>query len=105
MDEHLGDNCYNCPVVAYYPEVIAANCHELQNIRFLYDYVDIHRHKDFVKKIGAILARIWPDITRPEAVSYTHLTGALMSQTTFLQGESIPGIAHLLELSSGEEGQ
>lgn len=25
-------------------------------------------------------------------------TGALMSQTTFLQGESIPGIAHLLEL-------
>ena len=66
VDEHLGDNCYNCPVVAYYPEVIAANCHELQNIRFLYDYVDIHRHKDFVKKIGAILARIWPDITRPE---------------------------------------
>ncbi len=27
-------------------------------------------------------------------------TGALMSQTTFLQGESIPGIAHLVELSS-----
>ena len=23
-------------------------------------------------------------------------TGALMSQTTFLQGESIPGIAHLI---------
>ncbi|WP_367925957.1 hypothetical protein [uncultured Ruthenibacterium sp.] len=30
-------------------------------------------------------------------------TGALMSQTTFLQGESIPGIAHLLELSSEQE--
>ena len=28
-------------------------------------------------------------------------TGALMSQTTFLQGESIPGIAHMIELSSG----
>lgn len=27
-------------------------------------------------------------------------TGALMSQTTFLQGESIPGIAHLVELSA-----
>ena len=25
IDEHLGDNHYNCPVVAYYPEVIAAN--------------------------------------------------------------------------------
>ena len=66
VDEHLGDNCYNCPVVAYYPEVIAANCHEIQDIRFLYDYVGIHRRKDFVKKIGAILAKTWPDITRPE---------------------------------------
>ena len=27
-------------------------------------------------------------------------TGALMSQTTFLQGESIPGVAHLVELSA-----
>lgn len=31
-------------------------------------------------------------------------TGALMSQTTFLQGESIPAIAHLVELSA-ERGQ
>ena len=27
-------------------------------------------------------------------------TGALMSQTTFLQGESIPGIAHAVELGA-----
>ena len=25
LDEGLGDNHYNCPVVAYYPEVIGAN--------------------------------------------------------------------------------
>lgn len=31
-------------------------------------------------------------------------TGALMSQTTFLQGESIPGIAHCVELGSPEQG-
>ena len=31
-------------------------------------------------------------------------TGALMSQTTFLQGESIPGIAHCVELA-GEESE
>ena len=30
FDEGLGDNHYNCPVVAYYPEVLAANCHELE---------------------------------------------------------------------------
>ena len=27
-------------------------------------------------------------------------TGALMSQTTYLQGESIPGIAHAVELAA-----
>ncbi len=32
-------------------------------------------------------------------------TGALMSKTTFLQGESIPGVAHLVELSAKEDGQ
>ncbi|MEG0770085.1 MAG: acyl-CoA dehydratase activase [Ruthenibacterium sp.] len=55
VDEHLGDNHYNCPVVAYYPEVVAANCHELAGIKFIYDYVGIHRPEDFIKKIGAIL--------------------------------------------------
>ncbi|MBQ5754913.1 MAG: stage V sporulation protein AD [Oscillospiraceae bacterium] len=30
-------------------------------------------------------------------------TGALMSQTTFLQGQSIPGVAHLVELAAPEE--
>ena len=30
-------------------------------------------------------------------------TGALMSQTTFLQGESIPSIAHCVELERGED--
>ena len=25
LDEELGDNHYNCPVVAYYPEVLGAN--------------------------------------------------------------------------------
>ena len=30
LDEHLGDNHYNCPVVAYYPEVLEGNCPELK---------------------------------------------------------------------------
>ena len=31
-------------------------------------------------------------------------TGALMSQTTFLQKESIPAVAHLVELAAPEKG-
>ena len=35
VDEHLGDNHYNCPVVAYYPEVLVGNCPELENTKFI----------------------------------------------------------------------
>ncbi len=66
VDEGHGDNCYNCPVVAYYPEVIAANCRELTGTRFIYDYVGIHRRRDFPKKMTAILRKYWPDITHGE---------------------------------------
>ncbi len=34
-DEGIGDNHYNCPVVAYYPELIAANVPSLKQTRFL----------------------------------------------------------------------
>jgi len=66
LDEGLGDNHYNCPVVAYYPEVIAGNCPEVRDTKFIYDYVGIHRPKDFVKKIHTVLQRHWPDIRRDE---------------------------------------
>ncbi|MCI8329798.1 MAG: 2-hydroxyglutaryl-CoA dehydratase [Oscillibacter sp.] len=66
LDEGLGDNHYNCPVVAYYPEVIAGNCPEARETRFIYDYVGLHRPKDFTKKIHAILRRHFPDISRGE---------------------------------------
>ena len=55
FDEHLGDNHYNCPVVAYYPEVIAANTAALKGKNFIHEYVGIHRKKDFPKKILNIL--------------------------------------------------
>ncbi len=66
IDEGLGQNHYNCPVVAYYPEVLAGNCPELANTRFIYDYVGIHRPRDFEKKIHHILNRYYPDITAKE---------------------------------------
>ena len=61
LDEGLGDNHYNCPVVAYYPEVIAGNCPELAGTKFIYDYLGIHRPKDFVKTMTRVLQREFPD--------------------------------------------
>ena len=66
LDEGLGDNHYNCPVVAYYPEVIAGNCPEIKGTRFIYDYVGPHRPKDFTRKMYDILSREFPDIKRGE---------------------------------------
>ena len=68
VDEGLGDNHYNCPVVAYYPEVIAGNCPEVQEggTKFIYDYVGIHRPKDFSRKIFEILRKTFPDLTKQE---------------------------------------
>ena len=57
FDEHLGDNHYNCPVVAYYPEVIVSNMKSVKQVKFIKDYVGIHRRKDFPGKICAILQR------------------------------------------------
>ena len=66
IDEHLGDNHYNCPVVAYYPEVLAGNCPELANTTFIYDYLDLARRKDFTKKFPAVLDKYFPGLSKAE---------------------------------------
>ena len=54
-DEGIGDNHYNCPVVAYYPELLAANVPALQKTKFLDPYVGLWRHKDCVKRLSELL--------------------------------------------------
>ncbi len=66
IDEKLGDNNYNCPVVAYYPEVIRSNVGELKKLNFLSDYVGLHRPKDFAKKIYGILSAKFDGIAQSE---------------------------------------
>ena len=66
LDEHLGDNHYNCPVVAYYPEVLAGNCSELVSVKFIYDYIGLHRPKDFINKAYAAISAHFPDISKAE---------------------------------------
>lgn len=66
INEGLGDNHYNCPVVAYYPEVIQANMTEMKKTPFIYDYIGIHRPKDFTKKMTQILRNTFKDIQGKE---------------------------------------
>ncbi len=45
VDEGGGDNHYNCPVVAYYSELLSGNTEELKNIKFMYPYLNINDKK------------------------------------------------------------
>lgn len=62
FNEGLGDNHYNCPVVAYYPEVLEANVKALRDVKFIYEYLGIHRRKDFTKKFHAVLEKYFGKI-------------------------------------------
>lgn len=66
LDEGLGDNHYNCPVVAYYPEVLDANIAALKNTKFIYDYVGLHKRKSFPKKMTEILSKYFDGISLSE---------------------------------------
>ena len=64
FNEKLGDNHYNCPVVAYYPEVIDANVTRLRQTKFIKDYIGVHRPKDFAVKIFEILSKYFDGIDK-----------------------------------------
>ena len=54
VDEHLGDNHYNCPVVAYYPEVLSGN---IADNHMICDFIDISNYKEFKKRFPCILKK------------------------------------------------
>jgi len=58
IQDSSADNCYNCPVVAYYSEVIQGNMPDVSKVTYIYDYIGIHRPKDFPKKMHKILVNI-----------------------------------------------
>ena len=49
MDEKMSSNHYNCPVVAYYSELLHGNVEELRGTKFMYPYLNITDRKQLVK--------------------------------------------------------
>ncbi len=60
------DNHYNCPVVAYYSELLAGNMDSLKGKRFWYPYLDINSRKNLCTGLAAMFAADHPDITKKE---------------------------------------
>ncbi|MEG0895567.1 MAG: acyl-CoA dehydratase activase-related protein, partial [Oscillospiraceae bacterium] len=66
FDEGKGDNYYNCPIVAYYSELLKRNIPALDKANFMYPYFGLHRRNDFVKFAYKYFKDIYKDITKEE---------------------------------------
>ncbi len=100
VDEHHGDNHFNCPVVAYYPEVIGANMGELQesSVDFIKEYVGLNRRRTFERRMSEILAPRFRDITETEIRSASKQAyEALRSYMTDMRDAGQRIIAHARE--------
>lgn len=57
IDEHCSVNHYNCPVVAYYPELLKANNERLTDENFIMPYIDLNMEKPTVKKLHEVFKK------------------------------------------------
>ena len=57
IDEGGSDNHYNCPVVAYYPELLKANMPVLNDDNFLSPYIDINKKNHTAKAVSRALKK------------------------------------------------
>ncbi len=57
LDEHDSINHYNCPVVAYYPELLKANNDRLTDDNFIMPYIDPNAQKKTVETLYKSLKR------------------------------------------------
>lgn len=69
MDEKMTDNHYNCPVVAYYSELLKGNMDDLAKVKFLYPYLNINNKKELTKELHRYLSGFFDGIAKSEVKS------------------------------------
>ena len=57
FDEKISANHYNCPVVAYYSELLTKNMESIKDTVFLYPYLNINNEKRLAKDLREYLAK------------------------------------------------
>ena len=61
MDEHNSDNHYNCPVVAYYAELLNGNMESVKDVKFFFPYLNVNDEKACAKELYAYLQKHAPE--------------------------------------------
>ncbi|MBQ9891374.1 MAG: 2-hydroxyacyl-CoA dehydratase [Firmicutes bacterium] len=62
-EEGLGVNHFNCPVVAYYPQVLRLNTAAPQKTLFIDDFISLADPKQFAKRMGQIVPKYFKAVT------------------------------------------
>ena len=79
-EEGLGTNHFNCPVVAYYPQVLEMNVPKLGEAVFINDFVSLADPGFFTKRMTEIVSRYYPelgkrDVRRAAEAAYGEYVG------------------------------
>ena len=69
VDEHISDNHYNCPVVAYYSELLNGNMENLKKTKFLYPYLYIGDKKELAREVSLFLSEHFDAIPKKDVLS------------------------------------
>lgn len=62
FDENLGDNHFNCPVVAYYPQQIRNSVNKVEGIKFIDDFIRIDDQKIFLPLIYDLIQKYFGEL-------------------------------------------
>ena len=57
INENKGDNFYNCPVVAYYSELLHGNMDSLKDTQFLCPYLNINSERELSRELTLVLSK------------------------------------------------
>ena len=66
FNEGRAKNCYNCAVIAGYPEVIEANTLNFGGIKYINDYVGPHNRREFPARIKKTLEKYFGELSASE---------------------------------------
>ena len=66
IDEGASDNHYNCPVVAYYAELLRSNMEDLKKVNFLFPYRGLDSEKELCSTLYPALRRLDRSISKKE---------------------------------------
>lgn len=80
VDEHASDNHYNCPVVAYYSELLAGNVEDLKKTKFFYPYLSVNDEKELTRELTLYLNETFGNIGKSEIAKAVH-SGFVAYQT------------------------